>query len=403
MAKTILLIGAFDSKGKEYGFARDQIVAQGCRVLAMNFGVMGTTDLFPVDIENIEVAEVGGSSLEELKEKKDRGEAMRIMSEGAAALTQKLHEEGRLDGVFAMGGSGGTGVGATAMRRLPIGVPKVILSTIATADTSAYVGSKDIGMFPSIVDISGLNRISEQVIKGAVGAICGMVKMETTSSVETKPIIAATMFGVTTPCVSRCQEQLTQKGFEVLVFHATGSGGRTMESLVDDGLVDAVLDITTTEWADEVCEAMLSAGDSRCEAPGKAGIPHLIVPGAVDMANFGPLASVPERYRDRLLLPWNPENTLMRTNQHENQEIGRILAEKANGSRGKVAFLLPLKGVSKLDAEDQKFWCPEADAALFNAIKDNVRPGIEVIEMDHNINDDAFADKAVEMLTGMID
>lgn len=398
MPKTILMIGAFDAKGQEYDFVQKLIAAQGCKVLTMNFGVLGGTDLFPIDIDNAEVAMAGGSDIKQLQKDKDRGQAMKVMSNGVAVLAEKLYAEGRFDGVLGMGGSGGSSVITAAMRALPIGVPKVMVSTVASGDTSFYVGVKDVTMVPSIVDVAGVNLISEKIFKEAAGAICGMVKMDYTPSGDQKPIIAATMFGNTTPCVDRCREVLISKGYEVLVFHCTGTGGRTMEGLADDGYVCAVLDITTTEWADEICGGVLSAGPTRLDAPGKAGIPHLIVPGCVDMANFGPKDTVPENYKDRLFYEWNPSVTLMRTNIEENARMGKIFAEKANVSKGKAAFLIPLKGVSMLDSEGQPFWWPEANQAMFDAIKKNLKSGIPVVEMDCNINDEAFTQKAVEML-----
>ncbi|MBU0735773.1 MAG: Tm-1-like ATP-binding domain-containing protein [Proteobacteria bacterium] len=402
MSKTVLLIGAFDVKGEEYNFTRKLIEAQGCKTLTMNFGVLGGTDLFPIDIDNAEVAKAGGGNINQLQKEKDRGAAMAIMAKGVAVAAQKLYDEGKIFGVLGLGGSGGTSVITTAMRALPIGVPKVMVSTVASGDTSMNVGVKDVTMIPSIVDVSGINTISEKIFKEAAGAICGMVNMDYSPSLEQKPIITASMFGNTTECVDMCRESLVGKGYEVLVFHCTGTGGKTMEGLVDDGYVYAVLDITTTEWADELCGGVFSAGPSRLSAPGRAGIPHLIVPGCVDMANFGPLDTVPEKFKDRNLYAWNPSVTLMRTTPEENAKMGEIFAKKANEAQGRVAFLLPLKGVSILDSEGDRFWWPEADKAMFDAIKNNVKPGIEVVEMDCNINDRAFAEKAVEMLMGLM-
>jgi uncharacterized protein (UPF0261 family) len=402
MSKTILLVGAFDVKGEEYNLMRELIEAQGCRVLPMNVGVLGGTELFPIAIDNAEVAEAGGGDIKQLQESKDRGAAMKVMSQGAAVVAERLYKGGRFDGVFGMGGSGGTSVATAVMRVLPIGVPKVMLSTVASGDTSPYLGVKDITMIPSIVDVAGVNVISEKVFKEAAGAICGMVKMDYTPSGKGKAIIAATMFGNTTPCVDRCREALTGRGYEVLVFHCTGTGGKTMEKLVDEGYVTAVLDITTTEWADELCGGVFSAGEDRLDAPGKAGIPHLIVPGCIDMVNFGLRDSVPEKYRDRRFYEWNPSVTLMRTNIEENAEMGKVFAQKANAAKGRVAFLFPLKGFSMLDSEGELFWWPEADRAMFEAVEKNIKPGIKVVELDCNINDEAFSEKAVEMIMELL-
>ena len=296
MGKTILMIGAFDTKGREFAFLREQILAQGCAVMTMNIGVMETATLFPIDIGAGEVARAGGSRLAKLRKRKDRGEAMRVMATGAPVVVKRLFNKGRFHGVIGMGGTGGTSVVTAAMRVLPIGVPKLCVSTAASGETSAYVGTKDIAMIPSIVDVDGVNRISRQIFTRAAGAICGMVRAEPPKVAEDRPIITATMFGNTTQCVKACVEELSGKGYEVLVFHATGAGGKTMESLVREGLVDAVLDITTTEWADTVCGGIFSAGPERLSAPGEMGVPHLIAPGCVDMVNFGPMATVPQKY-----------------------------------------------------------------------------------------------------------
>ena len=239
------------------------------------------------------------------------------------------------------------------------------------------------------MDVAGLNRISRLVYTRAAGAICGMVESEVPVSAEDRPIITASMFGNTTDCVNVCAKILSEKGFEVLIFHATGAGGRAMETLVEDGLVEAVLDITTTEWADELCGGVFSAGPDRLDAPGRRALPHLIVPGCVDMANFGAPSSIPAKYREakRLFYEWNPSVTLMRTNAEENRQMGEIFARKANAAKGPVAFLIPLRGVSMLDGDGQPFCDRAADQAMFDAIKQHLRPGIPFVEVDHNIND----------------
>ena len=400
----ICLIGAFDTKGREYGFLRQRILDRGHKVLAVNTGVMGSTDLFPVDVDADEVARAGGGSLEDLRKREDRGAAMKTMCAGAPAVVKALHDGGQLSGIVGMGGTGGTTVVTAAMRALPTGFPKVCVSTAASGDVAPYVGTKDIAMIPSIVDVAGINRVSRVVFSRAAGAICGMVEAEVGASDEDKPVVTASMFGNTTECVEACMEKLTARGYEVLVFHATGTGGRTMEGLVREGLVDAVLDITTTEWADTICGGVFDAGTTRLDAPGERGVPHLIVPGCVDMANFSGMDDVPERFRNahRTFYEWNPSVTLMRTNREENEKMGKIFAEKANASSGPVAFLIPLKGVSILDGDGELFCDRDADQVMFDALKDNLRGDIEVVEMDNNINDPQFSAKAVEMLLGLI-
>ena len=401
---TIAMIGAFDTKGAEYAFLRERIVERGHEVLAIDTGVLGATDRFAVDVTAGQVAEAGGGSLAALRQRKDRGEAMKVMTAGAAAVARRLFDEGRFDGIVGMGGTGGTTVISAAMRALPVGVPKVCVSTAASGDTSAYVGTKDVTMVPSIVDVAGINRISRIVFARAAGAICGMVEADVPPAGDEKPIITASMFGNTTECVGACMAALAERGYEVLVFHATGTGGRTMESLVREGLVDAVLDITTTEWADTVCGGMFDAGPERLSAPGEMGVPHLIVPGCVDMANFGPMSTVPREFRDagRTFYEWNPSVTLMRTSVEENVRMGEAFAAKANAARGPVAFLVPLRGVSILDGDGQPFCDRRADRAMFDAIRSNLREGIEYVELDCNINDPEFSAKAVEMMLGLI-
>ena len=404
MAKTVAMIGAFDTKGEEYSFLRERMLESGVEVIAINTGTLGTTELFPVDVEAEELAEAGGTPLSQIRERRDRGEAMKVMAAGAAVVAKRLHHEGGFDGIIGMGGTGGSSVVTAAMRALPLGVPKVCVSTAASGDTSSYVGTKDITMIPSIVDVAGLNRVSRIIFCRAAGAICGMVTSDIPVAAEEGPVIVASMFGNTTECVNACRAALAGKGYEVLVFHATGAGGKTMESLVREGLVDAVLDITTTEWADTICGGVFDAGPDRLSAAGEMGAPHLIAPGCVDMANFGAPETIPEKYREagRTFYEWNPSVTLMRTDVAENTEMGRIFAEKANAAKGPVAFLIPLRGVSILDGDGEPFCDRDADQALFNAIRANVREGIEIVEVDANINDPEFAAKAVEMMLALI-
>ncbi|MEX2172486.1 MAG: Tm-1-like ATP-binding domain-containing protein [Pirellulales bacterium] len=400
MPASIVLLGSFDTKAREYAFLRDAILAQGGDVLTVNFGVLGTTTLFPVGVEADAVARAGGGDIAALRASGDRGAAMKTMADGAAVIARQLYDQGKLGGIIGMGGSGGTSVITAAMRALPMGVPKVCVSTVAGGDVSPYVGTKDIVLIPSVTDVAGVNRISRAIFTRAAGAIVGMVRAVPPMNVNDRPIIAASMFGNTTQCVDACRAQLDAAGYEVLVFHATGVGGRTMESLIDEGLVDACLDITTTEWADELCGGVFTAGPDRLAAPGRRGIPHLIVPGCIDMVNFGPMATVPQKYRDagRQFYEWNPSVTLMRTNIEENRRLGEIFAEKANAATGPTAVLIPLRGVSILDGDGQAFCDRAADEAMFTALRERLRKDIPIVELDANINDPAFAAKAVEMM-----
>ena len=400
MSKPIVLAGSLDTKGPEYAFVRDLIEGHGFDVIMIDFGILGDPPFQP-DISNDDVARAAGSDIASQREAKDKTLSMRTMSEGLAKVVQKLYEDGRLGGILAMAGSGGTAIATAAMRALPTGVPKLMVSTIAAGDIAPYVGTKDITMMPSVVDVAGLNTISRQIYANAAGAIVGMVGQDL-ADVDEKPLITASMFGNTTPCVTRAREALEQEGYEVLVFHATGTGGKTMEALISDGYIAANLDLTTTELADEVCGGVLSAGPDRMLAAARAGIPTVISPGCVDMANFWARNTVPQKYQHRNLYEWNPNVTLMRTNLEENRIMGEMIARAANQSKGPVAILLPLKGVSQLDSPGGDFWDPEANSACYTAIKENLKPGIRCIELDYNINDPEFADKAVEILITLI-
>ena len=402
MPKTIVVAGALDTKGREFAFLKELIQKEGHTTLVVDFGVMGKP-VFEPDITRDEVAEAGGGDLGFLSSGEHKEEAMRTMATGLTVIVRRLYEQGKLDGIIGMGGGGGTSLTTAAMRSLPLGVPKVMVSTIGGGDVSAYAGTKDITFMPSVVDVAGFNRISRAIYANAAGAICGMVSMERLKVDKEKPLIAASMFGNTTAAVDRARGVLEARGYEVLVFHTTGTGGRTMEGLIADGHIAASLDITTTELADEVCGGVLSAGPERCMAASRTGIPAVLVPGCVDMANFWGMDTVPEKYRSRKLYQWNPNITLLRTNAEENKRIGEMIAAAANAATASVIILIPLKGVSQLDSPGGAFWDPEADRACFEAIKKNLRPGIPVIEMDNNINDPEFADKAAETLLGMLE
>jgi uncharacterized protein (UPF0261 family) len=348
-----------------------------------------------------DVASATGVDLDDLISTREKSRAMAAMTEGAAVVASRLYAEGKLDGIIGIGGSAGTGIATSAMRALPVGVPKLCVSTVAAGDTRPYVGTKDVTLMYSVVDIAGINRLSARILTNAAAAVAGMVNVEPPKIAE-RPLLAASMFGNTTRCVDRARKRLEVAGYEVLVFHATGAGGQTMESLVADRFIAGVLDVTTTEWADELCGGVFSAGPTRLDAAARAGVPQVVAPGCLDMANFGAPETVPEKYRERNLYRWNPNVTLLRTNPQENAELGRIIAEKVNASVGPAAVLLPLKGVSQLDSEGGAFWWPDADQALFGAIKRHLRPGIPLHELDHNINDPEFADAAASALLEMI-
>ena len=402
MSGTVLLVGALDTKGAEYAFVKDLIEASGLQTLVVDFGVMGQPAFEP-DVSREDVAIAGGSNLAYLASGTRKDEAMRTMAQGLASVVERLYSEGRFEGILGMGGSGGTSIATSAMRTLPVGVPKVMVSTVGGGDVSVYAGSKDITFMPSVVDVAGINRLSRAIYANAAGAVAGMVKTEAEATADERPLIAASMFGNTTAAVDHARGLLEAEGYEVLVFHATGSGGRTMEDLISDGYIAGCLDMTTTELADEICDGVFSAGPDRVQAAPRQGVPTVIVPGCVDMANFGGIETVPEHYRERNLYQWNPEVTLMRTNEQENRQMGAMLAAAANaGQAGKVSVLIPLGGVSMLDSEDDRFWDPDADQACYDALKNDLRADIPLIEVNANINDPEFAESAVSLLLEML-
>lgn len=394
---TIAILGTMDTKGEEHAYVAEIIRKRGHKTLVIDVGALEAPKLQP-DIAREEIAAAAGVRLSDLISRKDRGETIKAMSQGAPIVLTRLLREQKIDGVISLGGGGGTSIATSAMRALPIGFPKLMVSTLASGNTAQYLGVKDIAMYPSIVDVAGLNRISREILARAAGAICGMVETTPPPSTSDKPIIAASMFGNTTDCVQHAKKILEYEGFEVLVFHATGVGGRTMESLIEAGMVDGVLDITTTEWADELVGGFLSAGHYRLDAAAKTGTPAIITPGCLDMVNFYGPESVPERFRGRRFYPHNPQVTLMRTTAEENSEMGRTIAQKLNAYQGPVSVLIPRKAISVISAPGKPFHDPEADAALFDAIKKFIRPDIEVIEMDTEINDPAFAERCARTL-----
>ncbi len=397
MAKTVYVVGTMDTKGSEFAFITDMIESSGVSTCVVDTGILGEPQFIP-DVSADEVAQAGGSSLQALRDEGDRGNSVAVMAQGAATLVAEKHAAGEIDGIISLGGSAGTTIGTTAMQALPVGVPKLMVSTLASGDTSPYVQSKDICMMYSVVDIAGINRLSRQILTNAAGAIVGMVTSYTPRETTDKPLIAATMFGVTTPCVTKAREILEAAGYEVLVFHATGTGGRAMEDLVKGGFLAGVLDVTTTELADELVGGILSAGPERLDAAGQAGLPQVIAPGALDMVNFGPPNTVPEKFNERHFYQHNPTVTLMRTTAKETAELGKIMARKLSEAKGPTTVLIPTQGVSAIDKTGQPFDSPEARDAWRENLKAHIGDNVTVIEMDVHINDDEFAAKLAETL-----
>ncbi len=398
MSVTIAIVGCLDTKGEETGFLREVIENTGNRAWVIDTGVL-EPPAFEPDTSREAVAEAGGASLAELLEKKDRGFAMTVMSAGAAAITGELFANSQIDGIIAAGGSANTTIGATAMQALPLGFPKLLVSTLACGDVSAWVGTRDITMMYSVVDIAGINRISAVILRNAANAVVAMAAGKKEEPGDTRPLIAASMFGVTTPCVTEARRVLEDAGFEVIVFHATGAGGRTMEALISDGLFAGVLDITTTELADERVGGILSAGPGRLTAAGLNGTPQLVSTGATDMVNFG--GTTPAEFEGRLFYKHNPTVTLMRTTADECRELGREIAEKVSGAKGPATIMLPLSGVSAIDREGEAFDDPAAREALFDAIRHHPAE-VEVNELPLHINDPEFAVACARRLVDLI-
>ncbi len=395
---TVVLLGTLDTKGAEYAFLRERVSASGCDVVLVDCGVMSASPL--ADVSADEVAAAAGEDRAALAAAGERGPAVAAMTRGATETVRRLHAEGRLDAILGLGGSGGSSMVSAAMQALPIGVPKLLVSTMASGDTRPYVGTSDIAMLYPVVDIAGINGISERILGNAAAAVAGMARASQAYVPRAggKPVIGATMFGVTTPCVTAARAVLESRGYEVLVFHANGAGGRSMEALMRAGFITGSLDITTTELADELVGGVLSAGPERLETAGALGLPQVVSLGALDMVNFGPLETVPQQFRDRNLYQHNATVTLMRTTGDECAELGRILARKLNAARGPLAVFIPADGVSMIDAPGAPFHDPTADAALAGELRSGLRPGIEVVELAAHINDPAFAEAMAERL-----
>lgn len=400
MSAHVYLLATLDTKGQEAALVRDVLAAAGISCRVVDTGCVGQPQI-AADVKREELFRAGGTSLAELQQAGDRGRAVTAAADAAAKLLANLHAQGSVAGVLGLGGSAGTTIGTAAMRALPLGVPKLMVSTLASGQVRHYVGDKDVLMLNAVVDISGINRVSRAVLSNAARAMAGMVcfagQGAAAASDVDKPLIAATMFGVTTPCVEEARRVLAEAGYEVLVFHATGNGGQAMESLIRDGLIAGVLDITTTELADELVGGVLSAGPQRLTAAAECGVPQVVSVGALDMVNFHALDTVPARFAQRTFYRHNASVTLMRTTAEENAKLGEEIGRKVSASRGPAAVLVPRQGVSAIDRSGQPFDDPAARQALFDALRTNTR-GVELIELDAHINDAAFAQAAAHKL-----
>jgi uncharacterized protein (UPF0261 family) len=399
---TVVLLGTLDTKGREYMFLCDRVREHGVEVLLVDAGILGEPHATP-DIGRDEVAAAAGVDVASLVAANDRGAAIDAMARGAAKLVLRLHAEGRLDGILGLGGSGNSTIIAQAMRALPVGVPKLLVSTLASGDTRPYMGSVDITMMYSVVDIAGINRISARIMTNAAAMIAGAAKAGVPDLGAEKRLIGASMFGVTTPCVTAARERLEELGYEVLVFHATGTGGESMEALARAGYLAGVLDATTTELADELVGGVLSAGPHRLQAAGAVGVPQVVSLGALDMVNFGPRESVPARFAERNLYVHNATVTLMRTTPDESVELGREIGRKLTAAAGPTVLFVPLRGVSAIAVPGQVFHDADADAALLRGLDETLSATVERHDLDTDINDPAFAIAMADRLHELIE
>lgn len=399
----VTLLATCDTKGREADWLRARLAALGVPCRLVDTGGLAGPDV-PVDVAREDVFAAAGTSLRALLDQRDRGALVDAAARGAAAIVRAAWERGEVSGVLGLGGSAGTTIGTAAMRALPLGVPKLMVSTLASGPVRQYVRDKDIVMLNSVVDIAGVNRVSRVVLANAAAAMAGMVahgKLHGEGQ-DDRPLVAATMFGVTTPCVERAREELEAAGYEVLVFHATGNGGQALESLVQDGVVAGVLDLTTTELADERVGGVLSAGPERLTAAARCGVPQVVSVGATDMVNFLGRETVPREFEARTLHAHNANVTLMRTTAEECRAIGEEIGAKTAASRGPAAILLPKRGVSALDIEGAAFDDPAARQALFDGVR--ARAGaVECLDLDHHINDAEFAVAAARKLVSLME
>lgn len=404
-----VLIATLDTKGPEAQYLKRLLQGLGLQVMVMDTGVMGEP-LFEAEISRGQVASAGGREIEELVRLADRGEAMRVMMAGAACLAKELHAAGRLQAIVALGGSGGTAIGTAAMRSLPFGIPKVMLSTAASGNTRQYVDTKDITMIYSVADIMGLNCLTKIALANAAGATYGMIKAQemygqgiAEESQQESPLIGLSAAGTTTPAAMKCKHLLETRGYTSIVFHATtGVGGRAMEERASEGFLAGILDLTTTELADEVAGGVGAPGSERLVIAGQTGIPQVIAPGGLDFVNLGPKEMVPPRYRTRNLRFHSPVSVLMRTNVEENRNLGKMIAKRLSRTKGPTAVILPLKGFSAYDIEQGVFYDPTADMAFIQSLKGGLPKHIKVVEVNCHINDDTFAQAAVDVLCEMI-
>ena len=400
-SSTVVLVGTLDTKGHEYTYLRDRVRERGVDVLLVDAGILGEPLVKP-DVTRQEVAAAAGADVQALADAHDRAVALETMGRGAAEVVCRLHAEGRLDAIGALGGTGGTTIATSAMRALPIGVPKLMVSTVASGDTSPYVDTSDVTMMHSVVDVAGINRVSSRIIANAARGLAGMASGPDSSPADEKPLIVASMWGVTTPCVTTARERLEELGYDVLVFHQTGTGGRSMEELIATGLVVGVLDITTAELTQELVGGLFAAGPGRLETAGRLGIPQVVSLGGVEFVNVDP-RSDPERFDGRPIYLHNEVIATTRTVPEECKKVAGVIAGKLNAATGPTVLFVPLRGLSLLSTEGEALYDPVAEESLFSALRELVDPSkVEVHEIDADLNHATFALAMAERLHELV-
>ncbi len=401
-SKSILIIATLDTKGDEVNYLKSLIEEGGHKTLVMDTGILKAPP-FQHDITRVEVAQAAGIPIEEIIRSQDKGRAIQAMAEGSKKIAQQLYREGKIAGVIGLGGAQGTEIGTFAMRALPVGFPKLMVSTVASghAQFGPYVGTKDLLMMHSVVDILGLNVFSRAIFSNAAGAMIGMVERGTKIEKPKQKQIGMTIYGTTTPGCMMARAYLEKKGFEVVAFHPNGTGGRAMEEMVEEGVLSGVLDMTTHELTDELVGGLHRAGSNRLEAAGRKGIPQVVVPGSIDFIVTGPISSLPSEYRNRKYIAHNPSISLVRASPDEMENVGKIMASKLNGAKGPTIVMIPLRGFSYPNRKGEALFDEAGNQVFIKTLKENLR-GIKVIEIDAHINDPEFAVAAAQTMESLL-
>ena len=400
MAKTVALLATLDTKGVEIAYMRDCVIARGHRALVIDSGLMGEA-VTTADIPNTRVAQAGGSSLQTLRRNADREESAPIMAAGATRLVRELVARGEIHALVALGGTQGTTLSTAVMRALPYGFPKIMVSTMASGNVARWVGTRDITMMYSVTDIMGLNPFMRRVLANAAGAACGMAEVELPDSAA-KPLVAVTTVGITTQGAMKAAEVLQAGGYETIVFHAVGTGGRAMEEMMREGVIGAVLDYSTIEVSNEMFHALLAGGPDRLTTAGALRLPQVLCPGAIEVLVFNEPETVPAQYRDRRLVRHSPQITDLRLNRKEMADVGREVGRRLGSTKDDAVFLVPKAGYDSYATEGEAFFDPDADAAFVEALRASVPERVAVVERDLDINDPAFATEAAKTLIGLM-